>query len=129
MSEFDVMIGQYVKLRDYKKEAVEQFSVALERVNEGMALLEGRILQALNESGGNSISTDNGTAYKREELSVTVKDAAAYLQYCRDNEEWDALDIKANKTTIKKYLDEQRDLPPGVETSIIAKVGVRRPTK
>lgn len=119
-------IAQYVQLRDYKKAAQDELSKSLERVNEAMEVLENQLIGKLQELGANSMASDAGTAYLREELSVTVDDAQAYLGSCISAETWDALDVKANKTFIKKLLEENKELPPGVKTTRIIKIGVRR---
>lgn len=122
-------VGQYIKLRDHKDAAKKALDASLERVNQAMELLEGEMLKFLNESGADSIASENGTAYRRDEVSVTVADPAAYLAHLKAHDEWEEADIKANKTAIRHRLINMIDLPPGVNASVTARVGIRRASK
>jgi hypothetical protein len=119
------MVRNFIRLRDHKKAAEEEFKKSMERVNQGMAKLEALMLDHLSQSGANSINTDHGTVYILERTSATVKDRDAFIQYVVDNNAWDALDVKANKPFIKAQLDEGV-VVPGVNFSSVNTVGVRR---
>jgi hypothetical protein len=119
-------VQQYIRLRDYKKAADEEFKKSMERVNKAMGVLETELHQMLLESGADHIGCETGTVYLRTELSCTVDDRDAFLQYCIENEEWDALDVKANKTFARELMHKGETLPPGVNVSTYQTVGVRR---
>lgn len=119
------MVENYIKLRDYKKKAEDEFKEGMERVRLGMEKLESMILQHLNETGLDNIKCDAGTAYRKVEYSATVKDREAFLKYLRESEDWDALDARANKKYVREKT-EQAVMIPGVEMSSITNVGVRR---
>lgn len=123
-------ISQYIQLRDHKAAAKAALDESLKRVNAAMEKLEGELLLALQDAGGaNSIASPSGTAYRREELSVTVADPTAYLEYLKSNDAWELADVKANKTAIREILDAGTPLPPGVTTTVVAKIGIRRSSK
>jgi len=120
-------VRQYLRLRDYKKQAEEEFKKSMARVVEGMKMLEGELLAAIDASGMDHIGgRGTGTVYRRMELSCTVEDREAFLGDCIANDEWDALDVKANKTYVRARLDKGESLPPGVKVSTYLTVGVRR---
>lgn len=121
-----VKVTQFLKLRDYKKAAEAEFKKSMERVNEAMRVLEADMLKHLIETGADHIGCETGTVYRRSELTCTVDDRDAYLDWCVEQEEWEALDVKANKTWVKERLNAGGTMPPGVKTSVYETVGVRR---
>jgi len=119
-------VAAYIRLRDYKKAAEEEFKKSLKRVNDAMEKLEGELLNDLNASGANSLSCDAGTVYKNTQLSATVENREAFREYVVKNELWEAMDIKANKTFVKEFMEREGAPLPGVKVTQIATVGVRR---
>jgi len=116
----------YIKLRDTKKARDDAHKESMKKINEAMEKLEGALLEFLNESGANSFASDSGTAFKQQHTSATVADKEAFMAFVRETEQWDALDMKANKTFVKDYMDENQEVPPGVKVSSISTVGVQR---
>lgn len=119
-------VAAYIRLRDYKKAAEEEFKKSLKRVNDAMEKLEGELLNDLNASGANSLSCDAGTVYKNTQLSATVENREAFREYVVKNDLWEAMDIRANKTFVKEFMEREGTPLPGVKVTQIATVGVRR---
>jgi hypothetical protein len=119
-------VAQYVKLRDHKRAAEEEFKKGLERINLALAKLEGELLAHLDETGGTSLKCKEGTVYKTTALNCSVEDRDAFLEYVVNEGKWDALDVKANKTFVKELLEAESPIPPGVKTSQYTSIGVRR---
>lgn len=119
-------VAAYIRLRDYKKAAEEEFKRSLKRVNDAMEKLEGELLNDLNASGANSLSCDAGTVYKNTQLSATVENREAFREYVVKNDLWEAMDIRANKTFVKEFMEREGTPLPGVKVTQIATVGVRR---
>lgn len=120
------MVANYIRLRDYKKAADEEFKKSMEKVNLAMGKLEAQMLEHLNESGANSIACDQGTVYRNTQYSATVEDRETFRNWVITNEEWEAVDLKANKTFVKDYANEKGEVPPGVKFTQMHTVGVRR---
>ena len=119
------MVELYIKLRDHKKEAEEEFSASMERTRQGMAKLESMILGHLNDTGLDNVKCSAGTAYRKTDYSATVKDRDAFLKFIQESGLWDLLDARANKKFVREYT-EQTAAVPGVDLSSISSVGVRR---
>lgn len=119
------MVENYIKLRDYKKAAEDEFSKSLERVRQGMEKLESLILAHLNDNGLDNIKCSAGTAYRKTDYSATVKDREAFLKFIQESRLWDLLDARANKKFVREYT-EKTAMVPGVDLSSISSVGVRR---
>ncbi len=119
-------VAQYIRLRDYKEAANEEFKKSMVRVNIAMKTLEGELLQELKDMGVDHVGGDTGTVYRTTKMDCTVTDRDAYLNFCAENEDWDALDVKANKAYVRQRLDRGGDLPPGVKVTTYETVGIRR---
>lgn len=120
------MVSNYIKLRDFKKKADDEYKKSMEKVNLAMEKLEGELLRHLNDTGGDSLKCADGTVYKSMQTSASVKDPDAFKKWLLETEEWEALDLKANKTYVKEYADEHGVVPPGVNFTQMQTVGVRR---
>jgi type I site-specific restriction endonuclease len=116
----------YIKLRDTKKEKDEAHKESLKKLNSAMERLEGALLEFLDSSRLQSSACAAGTVFKAMHTSATVQDKEAFMSFVRETEQWDALDVKANKTFASDYLEENKEPMPGVKMTSIASVGVQR---
>jgi hypothetical protein len=120
------MVEFYIKLRDHKRQCDEEYKKSMERVNLAMEKIEGELLTFLKENGSESLRCDSGTVYRKTQDSATVEDRQQFLDHVLQTGDFDALDVKANKTFIKTILEEGKQLPPGVKYTTMHTVGVRR---
>lgn len=116
----------YIKLRDKKKEKDDAHKESLKPLVSMMDQIEAGLLEFINASGANSIASDAGTAYKSVQVSASVEDKAAFIAFVKETDQFEALDIKANKTFVKEYMDENQEVPPGVKVSQMQTIGVQR---
>lgn len=120
------MVAAYIKLRDYVKAAETEFTESLKRPRDAMEKLEAQMLEHLNQTGGNSLACDTGTVYRNTQFSATVENREAFKAFVEQNNLWEAMDIRANKTFVREYMEEKGQEMPGVKTSTRATVNVRR---
>ena len=59
-------------------------------------------------------------------MSAVVSDWDAILDHVKENEAWELIERRVNKTAIKEFRDEHDDLPPGVSWNEAQVVNVRR---
>jgi len=119
-------VGQYVALRDKIKAEDDAHK---ERMKPARALLEqlnGALLQHLIDIGAENVRTASGTVSRRMERSASLSDPDAFMRFVIGNEAWDLLDRKANKTAVFDFIEENKEAPPGVSTSVTYVVGVQR---
>jgi type I site-specific restriction endonuclease len=116
----------FIKLRDTKKAKDEEHKKSVSKLVAAMDKLEGALLEFLDANGVQNVACAAGTAYKSVQLSATIEDKEAFMSFVKETEQWEALDIKANKSFVNDYLDENQEAPPGVKTSKISTVGVQR---
>ncbi len=120
------MVAAYIKLRDFKKSAEDAFKKSLARTNDAMDKLEALMLEHLNTTGANNLSCDAGTVYKNTQMSATVENRDAFREWVLQGNLWDAVDLKANKTFVREYMEEQQAEIPGLKVTQIHTVGIRR---
>jgi hypothetical protein len=119
-------VAAYIKLRDYKKAAEDAFKESMKRTYDAMEKLEGELLSHLNETGANSLACDNGTVYRNMQVSATVENREAFRAYVMEHDLWEAMDIRANKTFVREYMEQKGETLPGIKVTTLATVGVRR---
>jgi hypothetical protein len=119
------LVAAYVKLRDKKKAANEEFKKSMETTNKIMEQLEGILLEKLDELGADSLSSPEGTVYKNSENSATVQDAPTFREWIQRTDNWGAADLRANKKAVRELLEAGEEVP-GVKFTTVFTVGVRR---
>lgn len=124
----DLLIAKFVALRDarsLRKKAYEAED-ADDKIKQEK--IEAEILRRLNDRKTDSTSSKaHGTAYRLTRTSCSVADWEAYFQqFVLPNQAWDFLEKRANKTMVEAYRAEHNDLPPGLNWSETATIGVRR---
>lgn len=122
----DHRIQQYIKLRDLIKEEDNAHKEKMKPYREALDTLNSVILDLLNKSGGDSIKTKFGTAYKTVKRSASLEDADEFMKFVISTQSWELMERKVNVTAAEAFADENGKLPPGVKMSSTAVVGVRR---
>jgi hypothetical protein len=121
-------VKQYVAVRDQIKVIEERHTKELETIKAIKDELTGILQECLTAIGAESIRTSEGTAYTSTKYTASLADPKAFMDFVISNQNFDLLDRKANSTAVRAYVEETGSLPPGVNLSSIATVGVRRPT-
>src|ERR1043165_930325 len=119
-------VAAYIQLRDHEAAATKEFEKSLERLRAAKDKLEVELLNDLNASGANSIACDAGTVYRNRSMSATVENREAFLGHVKANDLWEAMDVKANKTFVKEFMEEHGEALPGLKITQFDKIGVRR---
>lgn len=116
----------YIKLRDKKAQIKAEMDAKIAPINENMAKLEAKLLEAFTKVGMDSVKTEFGTAYTTTRVSASVADRSVFMDYVRDNDEWDLLEVRASKTAVEQFRTIHDDIPPGVSIREERVVNVRR---
>ena len=120
------LVEQFVKLRDRLKEADDEHKKKTRDAREYLEKLNGKLLERLNEIGGESVKTAAGTVYRTTRRSATIADGEVFRQFIITNEAFDIVDWKANANAVDDFIKSQGCPPPGVNFSTAFTVGVRR---
>lgn len=121
------MVEQYVRLRDTLAEADKKHKEKTAGARAYLEGLNGALLDAIQQVGGDSVKTPHGTAYRTIKKSATIADGAVFRGYVIANQSYDLVDWRANASAVSKFSDDNGgQLPPGVNYSTVSLVGVRR---
>jgi len=89
--------------------------------------IEVEFLRRFNERGIDNVSArDVGTAYKSTRSSATVADWDNFLGHVQENDAWELLERRVNKTAVEQFKAVNSDLPPGVNWSETQVINFRR---
>lgn len=117
----------YIQLRDKKAEMKSDFDASVAPINEKMEKLEAKLLDVFNKTGMDSVKTEHGTAYTAVRTTASVADREAFMEFVKANEEWSLIEVRAAKTAIEQFRDNNDDaLPPGINIRSERVVNIRR---
>lgn len=122
MADVDKIVAHYVKLRDRKAEMAERHKEELRPINEDMGMIESALMKHLQDQGAKSMRTAHGTPYITEVESVKITDKDAVLDTVVEQGCWDVLNV----SVAKKNLRESGIELPGIETTTVRKLNVKR---
>jgi hypothetical protein len=122
----DERVAQYVYLRDLLAEKKKVYKADIAPIEEAMGKLGGSLLRFLNGTGQKSARTAYGTVIVLIEYSARCTDPDAFITYVRENDAWELVDRRANKTAVKVFAETHGNLPPGVELNSYQTIGVRQ---
>jgi hypothetical protein len=120
------LIDKYIQLRDLKAQMKAKYEAKVAPVTEAMDRIEAKLLQQMRDQGAESFKTSFGTAYVSKRTSATVADWDGLLNFAREQELWNLLEKRVNKTAVDEYVAANEDLPPGVNYRTEYTVNVRR---
>lgn len=116
----------YVQLRDRRAQRKALYDAEDAADKEKQEKIEGILLQRFEEQGVESVRTENGTPYKYVRESCSTADADAFWSYVMSNEAFELIEKRPNKTTVRQFIDEKGDVPPGLNWRQELCIGVRR---
>ncbi len=122
----DQLVDQFIRLRDKLKEVDDAHKEKTRAARQHKELLEAKLLERLNDLGGDSVKTAHGTVYRTTRRSATIADGDTFRQYVITNAEFDLVDWKANANAVDDYIKNNTAPPPGINFSTAFTVGVRR---
>ncbi len=119
-------VALYIKMRDKKAAIVAAHKESIAPLDENMAKLEAKLLQAFEASGVDSVKTPAGTAYTTTRTTASVADKEVFMAHVKENGDWDLLEVRASKGAVEAYQAEKTELPPGINIRVERVVNVRR---
>jgi len=124
--DFDTIVAQFIKLRDAMKAKEEKFKEEIAPAKAYKEALENKLLEKLNEIGGDSVKTGHGTVYRTSRKSASISDAGVFRSFVIGEGNYDLVDWRANAAAIADFIANNDTPPPGVNYSVNYTVGVRR---
>lgn len=118
-----------VKLRDKRAELKKLYEADDEVLKDSMERLEAWLLKKLIEAGTDTFKNEAGTAYITETVRGGCADWTLFWKWAADNHRVDMLEKRVSSKAIQDYLEEHKELPPGITITTYRDVTVRRPSK
>lgn len=131
----DQLIARFVQLRDHCQSQQKAFDEFLKPFKQEQSEIQDKLLGILNQTGGEAIKTDHGTASKSVIVTPKVETREAYLDwlFSLSDEDWSAfgnamLQIAAPQIdAVREYMtSHEGQLPPGVVTNSFTRINIRR---
>jgi len=125
----DKLIGQYVKLRDRKREMEARHKDELRPYTTIMGEIEAQLMKHMQDAGIDSVATPSGTAYQSTTPRATIQDRGAFRQFVEETGMFELVDWKANPRAVFEFIEAvgNGSPPPGVNASTFTAVRFRSP--
>jgi len=121
------LLKMFIALRDRRARRKADYNVDDAGDKDKQSNIEIEFLKRFNERGIDNVSSNGvGTAYRSTRASATVGDWDALLEHIKQDDAWEMLERRVNKTAVLQYKEENADLPPGVNWSETQVINFRR---
>jgi hypothetical protein len=120
------LVDAMVKVRDKLKAADDAHKMKTATARALKDRLESRLLEKLNEVGGESVRTKHGTVYRTTRRSASIADGDVFRKFVISHEAFDLVDWRANANSVDDFIKSEGTTPPGVNFTTAFTVGVRR---
>ena len=120
------LIKKYIQVRDKANDIKKEHKEQLAPYNEAMQKIEDHMQKLMEQSDLENLKSEEGTAYKTTQTSVTVADWDSFKDYIITMGAWHMLDKRANKTAVSEVVEETGELPPGLDMKRSIKINIRR---
>jgi hypothetical protein len=109
------LVSVYTKIRDKRSEIKRAYEAEDDALKAQLVKLEGVLLGHLNTTNSDSIRTEAGTFYRQQDVTPSASDWAAFYDWIKQNDAFDALERRVKKTFVTEYMEANDGaIPPGV---------------
>lgn len=108
------IIKKFVELKRLHEQEEEKHKAKMAPIKEGMAKIEGYLMDYLDKSGQTQIKTPDATVFLKTNDYAQVADWDAVLQFIRTEEAYEFLEKRISKTAVREYIETHKQVPPGV---------------
>lgn len=123
----DRLIEAYVKIRDTRTEAKQEFESKDEAFAKQLKVLELELLEICKAQGADSIKTRAGTAIRTIKSKYWTGDWDSMYNFIRENDAFLLLEKRLHQTNMRQFLDENPNIKPaGLNIDSEYAVTVRR---
>ena len=122
----DELVKFFIALRDQRSERKKEFETADDADKAKQEKIEAILLQRYQEQGIESARTAFGTAYKTTVGYSSVADKEVFMDHVKAQQAWELLEVRCSKDSVKQYIEEHKDLPPGVNWRTEVHIRVQR---
>ena len=127
MNDMDELSVQYIKLRQQREVLAQQFKDADAVIEKAMAEIEAQLLDTLNASNSNSMSTNSAVIIRTVRKRYMPSNWAAVYELIKKHDAYGLLEKRVHNGNMKDFLEEHPDeYPAGMNVDSRYAVTVRR---
>jgi hypothetical protein len=126
---FEFLVDAFIQNRDAIEKMEERHKLELKPAFRLRELLAEQLLLKLKATGQEMARTKAGTVSAAPRISISCSDPGIFMDYVRENDAYELLDRRPNKTACIEFNDVNGQLPPGVKMNTKQDVNVQRPRK
>jgi hypothetical protein len=121
------LLKAFIQLRDRRAQRKAAYEADDAGDKDKQAKIEVEFLRRFNERGIDNVSSKGvGTAYRSVRTSATVADWDELFGFIQQEEAWEMIERRVNKTAVEQYRSVNDELPPGVNWSETQVINFRR---
>ena len=127
MNDMDELSVQYIKLRQQREVLAQQFKDADSVIEKDMAEIETQLLDTLNASNSNSMSTNSAVVIRTVRKRYMPSNWPAVYELIKKHDAYGLLEKRVHNGNMKDFLEEHPDeYPAGMNVDSRYAVTVRR---
>jgi hypothetical protein len=126
----DQLVKVFIKMRTRIAELNEEYAAAIKVVKDQQQMIRAELLHRFQARGSTQTKTQHGTAFIKEEMSITIADESAYGAFVLAENDWSYYQKRAKVERVREYMKEHDGaLPPGLSVFRELDINVRVPAK
>ena len=127
MNDMDELSVQYIRLRQKREILKERFTAEDGELEKAMAEIEAQLLDTLNASNSNSMSTNSAVVIRTVRKRYIPSNWAAVYDLIKKHDAYGLLEKRVHNGNMKDFLEEHPDeYPAGMNVDSRYAVTVRR---
>jgi hypothetical protein len=124
------LVGVYIKIRDALAKLSAQYDIEKKVLTDQRDMLQTELLRRLHERGATQTQTPNGTAFIKENMTITIADEEAYGGFVIEQKDYAFYQKRAKVEHVQAYMKLNCGrLPPGLSAFRELTINVRAPGK
>ena len=120
------MIRSYIDLRDARSLLKKKYTVKDSILSDRMKVIEGELLDELEDNGLTSMKTVEGIAFRTTQTRYWAPDRIAFEQFAVQNDALGLFEGRLNQTNMRAFIAENPDIVPPVAADSRYKLTIRR---
>jgi len=126
----DRLVRVFIKQRKRIAELNAEYEAAIKVVKDQQNMIRAELLRRLHERKSTQTKTQHGTAFIKEEMSVTIADEDAFGSFVLLEGDYSYYQKRPKVERIREYMKEHDGmLPPGLSVFREFDINVRVPSK
>jgi len=111
---YDDLLREYLALRGSAEDIMDEAKAKVSAIRKQMGLIEYAITEAAERDGLETVPAECGTGYWSVHYNCTIASPSDFFDFVREHEAWELMDKRANKTSVREYVERMGTPPPGV---------------